>query len=48
MTPRPCLPDGLLVSVRSVEEAIEAVEGTAAIVDIKEPSRGPLGRADAE
>jgi uncharacterized protein (UPF0264 family) len=48
MNPRPCLPDGLLVSVRSVEEAIEAVEGGAALVDVKEPSRGPLGRADAE
>jgi uncharacterized protein (UPF0264 family) len=41
------LPDGLLVSVRSVEEAVEAIEGGAAIIDVKEPGRGPLGRADA-
>jgi uncharacterized protein (UPF0264 family) len=38
---------GLLVSVRSVEEAVTAHEGGAAVIDIKEPSRGPLGRADA-
>ena len=37
----------LLVSVRSVEEAIAAMEGGAALIDIKEPSRGSLGRADA-
>jgi uncharacterized protein (UPF0264 family) len=37
---------GLLVSVRSVEEANEAVLGGASIIDIKEPARGPLGRAD--
>ena len=39
---------GLLVSVRSVAEAQEAVAGGAAIIDVKEPSRGPLGRADAD
>lgn len=42
------LPSGVLVSVRSVAEAIEAVAGGAAIIDVKEPARGPLGRADAE
>ena len=42
------LPGGLLVSVRSVEEAAAARSGGAAIIDVKEPSRGPLGRADAE
>lgn len=36
----------LLVSVRSVEEALAALEGGASIIDIKEPARGPLGRAD--
>ena len=38
---------GLLVSVRSAEEAIEAVRGGASVVDVKEPHRGPLGRASA-
>ncbi|MEI6505310.1 MAG: (5-formylfuran-3-yl)methyl phosphate synthase [Planctomycetota bacterium] len=42
------LPGGLLVSVRSVEEAAEAVAGGAVIVDVKEPGRGPLGCADAD
>ncbi len=37
----------LLVSVRSAEEARAAVRGGAAIIDVKEPARGPLGRADA-
>ena len=37
---------GLLVSVRSPGEAIEALEGGASVVDIKEPSNGPLGRAE--
>jgi uncharacterized protein (UPF0264 family) len=36
----------LLVSVRSAIEAETAVAGGAAIIDVKEPSRGPLGRAD--
>jgi len=35
----------LLVSVRSAIEARAAVAGGAAIIDVKEPSRGPLGRA---
>lgn len=37
----------LLVSVRSAEEAIEALEGGADIIDIKEPGAGSLGEADA-
>ena len=36
---------GLLVSVRNVEEALAALEGGASLIDVKEPSRGPLGRA---
>lgn len=42
------MPTGLLVSVRSVAEALSAVAGGAAVVDIKEPDRGPLGMADPE
>jgi uncharacterized protein (UPF0264 family) len=38
---------GLLVSVRSAPEALAAVAGGAAVIDVKEPGRGPLGRADA-
>jgi hypothetical protein len=36
---------GLLVSVRSVAEAEAALAGGAALVDVKEPARGALGRA---
>jgi uncharacterized protein (UPF0264 family) len=36
----------LLVSVRSAVEAAAALEGGAAVIDVKEPERGPLGRAD--
>lgn len=36
----------LLVSVRSAIEAEAALAGGASIIDVKEPSRGPLGRAD--
>ena len=36
----------LLVSVRSAHEARQAVAGGASIIDVKEPSRGSLGRAD--
>jgi uncharacterized protein (UPF0264 family) len=36
----------LLISVRSAEEALAAVDGGADVIDIKEPSRGSLGRAD--
>lgn len=35
----------LLVSVRSAEEALAALAGGAAIIDIKEPANGALGRA---
>jgi len=38
---------GLLVSVRSAAEAEVAGAAGAAIIDIKEPSRGPLGCAEA-
>lgn len=37
----------LLVSVRSAAEARAALDGGAALVDVKEPSRGSLGRAEA-
>jgi uncharacterized protein (UPF0264 family) len=36
----------LLVSVRSAAEAEAALEGGAALIDVKEPEHGPLGRAD--
>src|SRR5262249_22964466 len=36
----------LLVSVRSAAEAVAALEGGADLIDVKEPSRGSLGRAD--
>jgi len=35
----------LLVSVRSIEEADEALAGGAQVIDVKEPSAGPLGKA---
>lgn len=41
-------PPELLVSVRNVQEAWSALEGGAALIDVKEPSRGSLGRADAD
>ncbi|MDW8267204.1 MAG: (5-formylfuran-3-yl)methyl phosphate synthase, partial [Gemmataceae bacterium] len=37
----------LLVSVRSATEAKAALAGGAALIDIKEPARGSLGRAEA-
>lgn len=37
---------GLLVSVRSAAEAAAALEGGADLIDVKEPARGSLGRAD--
>jgi uncharacterized protein (UPF0264 family) len=40
--PRP----GLLVSVRSPEEAAVALTGGAQLIDVKEPANGSLGRAD--
>ena len=36
----------LLVSVRSAAEAEAALLGGADVIDVKEPDRGPLGRAD--
>jgi uncharacterized protein (UPF0264 family) len=38
----------LLVSVRSVDEAEAALEGGAGLIDVKEPSRGSLGRAEPD
>ena len=38
----------LLVSVRSAAEALAARAGGAAVIDVKEPARGPLGRADVD
>ncbi len=38
----------LLVSVRSADEARLALEAGVDLIDVKEPSRGSLGRADAE
>lgn len=35
----------LLVSVRSAEEALRAIDGGAEIVDVKEPAKGSLGMA---
>jgi (5-formylfuran-3-yl)methyl phosphate synthase len=37
----------LLVSVRDAAEAEAALAGGAGLIDVKEPARGPLGRADA-
>jgi uncharacterized protein (UPF0264 family) len=42
------LASGLLVSVRSPEEAEAAIAGGADIIDIKEPMNGSLGRATDE
>jgi uncharacterized protein (UPF0264 family) len=39
---------GLLVSVRSADEAAAALAGGAAIIDVKEPRHGPLGAAEPE
>src|SRR4051812_283713 len=39
---------GLLVSVRSPAEAEAALAGGAAIIDVKEPDNGALGRAASE
>src|SRR5947208_3448859 len=38
----------LLVSVRSVAEAETVLGAGAALIDVKEPARGSLGRADDE
>ena len=39
---------GLLVSVRSADEVDAALSGGATLIDVKEPHRGSLGRADRE
>jgi (5-formylfuran-3-yl)methyl phosphate synthase len=39
---------GLLVSVRSADEALAALAGGADVIDVKEPNRGPLGAANHE
>lgn len=39
---------GLLVSVRSAEEATAALEAGADLIDVKDPTRGPLGMAHHE
>jgi uncharacterized protein (UPF0264 family) len=39
---------GLLVSVRSADEARVALAGGADVIDVKEPNRGSLGAADAQ
>ena len=36
----------LLISVRNEAEACEALSGGADLIDVKEPTRGPLGAAD--
>ena len=36
----------LLISVRDAAEARSAIAGGTDVIDVKEPSRGPLGRAD--
>jgi len=38
---------GVLVSVRDAAEAEAALAGGAAVVDVKDPARGSLGRAEA-
>jgi len=38
----------LLVSVRTACEALSALAGGADVIDVKEPSRGSLGRADTD
>jgi uncharacterized protein (UPF0264 family) len=37
---------GLLVSVRSADEALAALAGGADVIDVKEPNHGALGAAD--
>ena len=38
----------LLVSVRNADEARAALGNGVDVIDVKEPSRGPMGRADSE
>jgi uncharacterized protein (UPF0264 family) len=42
------VPVQLLVSVRDADEAVAALAGGAGLIDVKEPTRGPLGRADTD
>ena len=44
----PAKPVGLLVSVRSVEEAKDALAAGADLIDVKDPAKGALGMAEAE
>jgi (5-formylfuran-3-yl)methyl phosphate synthase len=46
--PRPRPRPRLLVSVRNLAEARAAIDGGCDRLDVKEPDRGPLGRADAD
>lgn len=39
---------GLLISVRNAEEATAAVKAGATLIDVKDPSKGPLGMAPAD
>jgi uncharacterized protein (UPF0264 family) len=39
---------GLLVSVRNAAEALTALSAGADVIDVKDPSRGALGRADTD
>ncbi len=39
---------GLIVSVRDAVEALVAMENGASLIDVKEPTRGALGKADDE
>ena len=39
---------GLLVSVRSALESLEALAGGADVIDVKDPENGSLGAASAE
>lgn len=41
-------PTGLLVSVRSVAEAMAVAASPVEVIDLKEPHRGPLGACDPE
>lgn len=48
MTPGERTRTGLLVSVRTADEATAALDAGAALIDVKDPSRGPLGIAHHE
>ena len=41
------MPVNLLVSVRSPQEALAALDGGADIIDVKEPTQGSLGRSES-